>query len=117
MIFLIVAVVGSRNVPDPSVAYAKIVESIPRNCSEIISGGASGIDLLAKKYAMAHGLAYKEIAPDYTRYGASAPLLRNTEIVRSADIVYAFWDMHSRGTADTISKCISIGKPFRIVPL
>lgn len=47
--------------------------------------------------------------------GRFAPLVRNSEIVGYADLVLAFWDGRSRGTADTLRKCVETGTPFRII--
>ena len=109
-----VAIIGSRDIADLDAAYTIISDNVPRNCSEIVSGGAVGIDTVAEKYAAAHHLAMKRFLPEYEKYGKKAPLMRNTEIVEYADMVIAFWDMESHGTADTLQKCIESGKPLKI---
>ena len=113
-----VAIVGSRDITDSvekeEYWYAKICEHIPPNCTEIVSGGAEGIDTLARRYAKEHKLLLKEFLPDYGRYGKPAAFMRNTEIVGYAHIVLAFWDGKSRGTADTVLKCYQMNKPVEI---
>ncbi len=42
------------------------------------------------------------IRPNYAKYGKSAPLERNKEIVEICDMVVAIWDGKSRGTRYTI---------------
>ena len=42
------------------------------------------------------------------------PLIRNVDMVMEADIVYAFWDGYSYGTAQTIAQASLQGKPVRI---
>ena len=111
-----VAIVGSRGSCEEDYLYLE--NEIPRNASEIISGGAKGIDLLARRFAESHGLILTEILPDYGgSKGKSAPLIRNREIVDKADMVFAFWDGRSKGTAYTISYCLTEGKPLRVVML
>lgn len=112
-----VAIVGSRNFSDTELVYSKICDNIPRNCSEIVSGGAEGVDRLAERYAKENNLHLTVFLPQYEKYGHSAPLLRNKQIVDYADMVYAFWDMHSNGTKVTIAKCIESGKPFKIIKI
>lgn len=112
-----VAVIGSRNIVDFDTAYRLMCENIPKNCSEIVSGGAAGADTLAEKYAKEHGLHLTVFLPEYEKYGKAATLIRNTKIVEYADIVYAFWDMKSLGTTKSLDKCIKTGKPFKIIKI
>ena len=77
----------------------------------------AGVDQMAALLAKEIGVPLLEIPPDYERYGKTAPLRRNTEIVALADLVVAFWDMYSRGTAHTISECIRQRVPIQVVPL
>ena len=101
-----VAGIGSRGIT----AYP-LEEVIPADATEIISGGARGVDALAREYALAHGIPCTEIHPDYARYGKGAPLRRNKAIIARADLVIAIWDGTSTGTAQTIAECRRLGKP------
>lgn len=107
-----IAVVGSR-----SITSIPLDGLIPPQCTEIVSGGARGVDTCAKEYALAHGLKLTEFYPDYDRYGRSAPLKRNDQIVAHADMVIAFWDGVSRGTIYTLKQCKQQGKPWRLFRL
>ena len=103
------AIVGSRRLTaDPS-GY------VPQGVTEIVSGGANGVDQCAKAYAQAHGLKLTEFLPAYARYGQAAPLRRNEEIVQYADAVLAFWDGESTGTKHVIELCKASGKRVQIV--
>lgn len=107
-----VAVIGSRNAgPD---TYEMIIKQLPAGCSEIISGGAGGVDLLAKRAAKHLGLKYTCCRPNYVKYGRVAPLLRNSQIVDTADYVLAFWNGYSKGTRHALACCIKRRRPFRI---
>ena len=68
----------------------------------IISGGAKGIDTLAEQYADEYGLNKIIVRPHYDRYGRSAPLKRNEEMVDIADKVLIIWDGVSKGTEYTL---------------
>ncbi len=110
-----VAIIGTRRL---SGDLSPVVMSyIPPNATEIVSGGAEGIDCAAEKAAAALSLPMRLFLPDYSRYGRRAPLMRNLEIIRYADEVLAFWDGSSRGTMHGIAECIRSGKPVRIIPL
>ena len=110
---MITAVIGSRAVPEDF--YDCLCGCVPANCTEIVSGGAEGIDALAERYCEKNGLKIKILEPDYGKYGKNAPLRRNEEIIGYADYVIAFWDGLSRGTAFIIAKCIENSVPVRVI--
>ena len=62
-------------------------------------------------------LPIRVLRPDYQTYGRMAPLLRDNQIVQQADLVLAFWDGHSPGTAYTLNQCVQTQTPFRIIHL
>jgi hypothetical protein len=104
-----IAIIGSRGLNGFDIgAY------IPENVTEIVSGGARGVDTYARDYAIKNGLKLTEFLPDYNTYGRTAPLVRNIEIIDYADEVYAFWDGHSRGTKFVIENCRRRKKKVRI---
>lgn len=104
-----VAIIGSR-----SINNADVGKRIPPDTTLIISGGAVGIDTLAEKYADKKGIEKMIIYPNYELYGKSAPLIRNKLIVDNADLVIAFWDGQSSGTAFTISYAKRRGVPCEV---
>lgn len=104
-----VAVIGSRSITD-----ADLSKYIPRDATMLISGGASGVDTLAEKYAASHDLPIRILRPNYAVYGKRAPLLRNRQIIECADLVIAVWDGVSRGTAYTIDYAHERGVPVQL---
>ncbi len=119
-LFMRVAIVGSRNIEYDKMtekAYELLCRYIPVNATEIVSGGAVGIDTLAEIYAKNNNLPTKIFKPDYARYGKRAPLVRNDEIVAYAQYVLAIWDGTSHGTAHTVATCIKEGVPVKVVTL
>lgn len=107
-----VAVIGSRNL-----TVSNLEDNLPENVTEIISGGAKGIDSRAKSYALQSGLKYTEFLPEYEKYGRAAPLKRNIQIIEASDFVIAFWDGESRGTKFVIDKCAELKKECRVIVL
>lgn len=95
-----VAIIGSRNLN-----VDHLERYLPEDITEIVSGGARGIDSCARQYALGNGLKLTEFLPDYNRYGRRAPLVRNDEIIAYADEVIAFWDGRSKGTKYVINHC------------
>ena len=95
-----IAVIGSRGL-----IVRDLENYLPKETTEIVSGGARGVDTSARYYAQNKGLKLTEFLPDYDKYGKIAPLMRNLEIIDYADEVYAFWDGVSRGTKYVIENC------------
>ena len=107
-----VAIIGSRNLKVND--FSKF---LPSDTTEIVSGGARGIDTCARKYAKSNGIKLTEFFPDYDTYGRIAPLIRNDMIIDYADMVLGFWDGESNGTAYVIKKAKKKGVPFKLYKL
>ena len=104
-----VAVIGSRGL-----CVNNLERYLPEGVTEIVSGGAKGVDTSAREYALAHGIKLTEFLPEYEKYGKNAPLKRNLSIIDYADCVLAFWDGSSRGTKFVIENCEKSGKPVTV---
>jgi len=103
-----IAIIGSRGI-----VVQRLEEFLPATITEIISGGAKGVDMSARQFAMERGIKFTEFLPEYDKYGRSAPLKRNIQIIEYADIVLAFWDGVSRGTWHVIDQCKKRGVPCK----
>ena len=95
-----VAIIGSR-----TMTVSNLEIYLPQNTTEIVSGGACGIDSCAREYAQMNGIKLTEFLPEYEKYGRGAPIKRNRKIIDYADTVIAFWDGRSRGTGYVIDQC------------
>ena len=104
-----VAVIGSR-----SLRVDDLGKYLPEGVTEIVSGGAKGVDTSAREYALANGIKLTEFLPEYDKYGRGAPLRRNITIIEHADLVLAFWDGRSHGTKFVIDRCRERGVPVKI---
>ena len=94
------AIIGSRNL-----TVDNLKPYIPNDVEEIVSGGARGIDSIAREYAIENNIKLTEFLPEYSRFGRGAPLHRNLQIIDYSDYVIAFWDGNSRGTKYVIDNC------------
>lgn len=108
-----IAVIGSRGIDES--AYEILRQNIPSNCTEIVSGGADGIDALAERYAHENKLKLTVFYPDYKAHGKNAPLMRNLQIIEYAQSIVAFWDGKSKGTAHIVSECIRRNLPVKCI--
>lgn len=108
-----VAIVGSRDYPWAE-RVRLYVAGLPDG-TEVISGGARGVDRIAETAAIARGLKVLSLKAKWDKHGKAAGFLRNTDIVACCDRVVAFWDGQSRGTLDTITKAREARKPVEVI--
>ena len=106
------AIIGSRSIQE-----INIEKYLPSGVTEIVSGGARGVDKEAKKFALEHNIKYTEFLPDYSKYNKAAPLKRNEEIANYSDIALIFWDGASKGTKFTIKCFKALNKNAIIVQI
>lgn len=94
-----IAIIGSRDLQ-----IEDFFPYLPSDVTELISGGAKGIDTCVKQYAQKKYIKYTEFRPN-ARYKKGATFKRNDEIIAYADIVLAFWNQESKGTEYVIKEC------------
>jgi len=98
---MIVAAIGGRNVND----YELLSKTLNKYViSELVSGGCSGVDKMAERYAKENDIPIIVFKADWKKYGRGAGPIRNTKIIQYCDFVVAIWDGKSKGTADSINK-------------
>ena len=116
---LYLAVVGGRTVDDKDFVEEQIdrvLENIKPDKVVIVSGGAKGVDTIARQIAEERGYEIVEIIPDWETYGKKAGPMKNKEIVDLADMVLAIPSKESRGTIHTINYARSKRKPLFVFP-
>ena len=104
------AVIGSR-----TITIERLSDYLPDDVTEIVSGGAKGIDTCAAAYAEENGIKLTVFLPQYELFGRAAPLKRNEQIAEYADSAIAFWDGKSKGTLHTVKKFLDRNKPVRVI--
>jgi hypothetical protein len=94
-------IAGSRSISD-----RKLVDCAAQDCgwkiSEVVSGCAYGADALGEEWALRNNIPIKKFPADWAKWGRSAGMIRNAEMLRHADALIAIWDGKSRGTANMI---------------
>ena len=112
-----IAVIGSRTFNDYDLLRNTIVSKFnPSDILEVVSGGASGADKLGEQFAQEFGLKTNIFLPDWEKYGKQAGFIRNTDIIKNSDIVFAFWDEKSAGTLNSINTAKKLNIPVIIIP-
>lgn len=111
-----VIIAGGRDFADYGLLQAKCDQFFrEKPPTAIISGAARGADTLGARYARERGVPVLEFPADWERLGKRAGMVRNLQMLDSADAVVAFWDGQSRGTAHMINETKKRGLPLRVV--
>lgn len=110
----IVAVVGTRTFSD----YKLLKKTLTGfDIKEIVSGGCSGADTMAERYAHHYGISLRVFPADWKKHGKAAGPIRNSLIAQYCDFVVAFWDGESPGTKDIIKKAGNLNKEIIVIPI
>lgn len=106
-------IAGSRTITN--MAYLKkAINDSGFNITEIISGGAKGVDRLGEDYARAAGIDLVTFHANWKKHGKAAGPIRNKRMAEYASSeknrrngLIALWDGVSRGTKNMIdsAKC------------
>lgn len=97
-----IVIAGPRDFYDYDLVASSLVNILPKDRSkiQIVEGGATGVDRIARDFAIANKIEYKEFQADWS-LGRKAGPIRNEQMARYADMLIAF-DAHTRGTASMI---------------
>lgn len=108
-----VIIAGSR-----SIHAKELIPQVARysgfTISEVVSGGAPGVDRLGEEFAKSFGIDLVIFPANWIRYHQSAGPIRNRKMAGYADALIAIWDGSSKGTQDMIKTMEALGKPVFI---
>lgn len=82
--------------------------------TEIVSGGARGVDRDGEYYAKCNNIPIKQFLPDWEKDGKAAGIWRNEDMAIYADALVALWDGKSKGTKHMIYTMQKYNKPVYI---
>lgn len=94
-------IAGGRYITD----YQLVIDAVRLSgfvITEVVSGGASGVDALGEKWAIEHSVPVKKFPANWEKFGKKAGPLRNEQMADCADALIAVWDGLSRGTLNMI---------------
>jgi hypothetical protein len=101
-----VIIAGSRGYTNKAMVNLFLLQFIGEHGlpTEIVSGGARGVDKIGEELAKEHGIPVKIFSANWDFYGKSAGRRRNKEMAEYADALIAVWDSKSPGTKNMISE-------------
>jgi hypothetical protein len=95
------------------------VRYVQQVVTEVVSGGARGVDELGERWAAAHGVHCHRMRADWVRHGRGAGLVRNRAMATYAALgpniglgsggLVAVWDGVSSGTKHMIEHAVASG--------
>lgn len=97
-----VIIAGSRTIHSYKAVCQAIAES-GFEVTEVVSGGASGVDTLGERWARGKGINIRQFLPDWAKFGKSAAYKRNVQMGDYADGLIAIWDGASKGTGHMLT--------------
>jgi hypothetical protein len=100
-----IIIAGSRHLTGDKVkleVWKAVAQAIDkwdvREVTEIVTGGAAGIDSLGEQFAEQFRIAHKRFDANWDEFGKSAGPKRNAEMAEYADALILVWDGKSRGS-------------------
>ncbi len=81
------------------------------NISEVVSGGAIGVDLSGENFANIFGFKLKKFPADWETHGKAAGPIRNKQMAEYADALLLIWDGKSKGSTNMKTQMIKLKKP------
>lgn len=101
-------IAGCRHILD----YDLVLEAVANSnfiITQIISGGAKGVDSIGEQIAKDLGIPYIVVPAQWELFGRRAGPLRNREMALIADALIAVWDGVSPGTKNMINQAKHLG--------
>lgn len=90
-------IAGSRTITDKALVEQAVMES-GFHITEVVSGGAKGVDRLGIRWANQHNVPYVILFASWTEHGNSAGPIRNKEMAEYAEALILVWDGKSKGS-------------------
>ncbi|PKL59888.1 MAG: hypothetical protein CVV33_05525 [Methanomicrobiales archaeon HGW-Methanomicrobiales-4] len=96
MIRLIIA--GPRSCTKNTSVFQEVAKYITEigGVDEIVTGGSTGVDLMAKQYALQYQISYKEIIPNWQNDLNAAGIVRDTRMAEYGTHLLVFFNNESK---------------------
>ena len=107
-------IAGSRTFTDYQM-LCQVLAPDRHRIAQVLTGGARGADQLGYRWAWKHAIRHQLFRAEWERFGKSAGMRRNHQMVQAGDVLVAFWDGQSPGTAHMIQCMEQLGKPVIVV--
>lgn len=110
-----VIVAGGREVRDYEIV-PRAIEASGFEVTELVSGGASGVDTLGEHWANTHGIPVARFTANWQKHGRAAGPIRNRQMAAYAQALIAI-PTGGRGTANMIHEATAFGLKIFLFPV
>ena len=109
-----IVIAGSRSFHDYQLLCQTLAPDKSR-ITQVLTGGARGADQLGFRWALKHHIRSRCFAANWARFGKAAGVRRNHQMAQAGDVLIAFWDGQSPGTAHMVQCMRQRGKPVVVI--
>lgn len=105
-----VVIAGSRS----GMSYTDVKEAIRLSgfaITEVVSGGAGGVDTLGEQWAVENKIPITRFIPDWAKQGRAAGPIRNRDMAVYAEAVIVVWNGQSKGSKSMIFEAGNCKRP------
>ena len=107
-----VIIAGSRNISVTTSEISQYLGDVLSSVTEVVSGGATGIDTSGENFAREFKLPITRFLPDWDTHGRAAGPLRNKKMAQYGDVLLLIWDGSSKGSKSMKSEMKKLNKPI-----
>ena len=97
-----IIIAGSRTITDHYEVLNAFGHALalwkPKEVTEIVSGGAKGVDASGEKIAEEFDIAVRVFPAEWDKHGKKAGVLRNIQMAEYGDALLLVWDGKSKGS-------------------
>ncbi len=99
-----VIVAGGRNFKKYQVVEDAIKDAISKGLqiTQVVSGGARGVDTMGETWAVKNGVDIKRFPAEWDKYGVSAGPIRNAKMAEYGEALILIWDGVSSGSKNML---------------
>ena len=105
-----VAIISSEGL---RITLKQFARRLPEETTEIILGGESEVESVARKHAAENNIKLTELFLE-AEYGWCAPLIRNIKMIYDCDLALVFWDKKCFRAKFIMKRCTGKGIPCHV---
>jgi len=99
---MITIIAGSRGINDYNALLQAVLDA-PFDITEVVSGGARGVDKLGERLTREYDLPLKIFPANWEMHQKRAGMLRNEQMSEYAEALILIWDGVSKGSKHMLS--------------
>jgi len=96
-------IAGGRELTEEGLVEETIEDRVPWEITEVVEGGQTGVDTLARKWAQREDIPVHTFEADWDKHDDAAGPIRNEEMAKYAEALVAIRDGPSVGTENMIA--------------